>query len=219
MEKIELKAKEKTVFNKRYNKRLRKRNGIPAVIYDAKGNNKHIIIDHSDFLHVFKKARSHAIISIDCNGKKEDVIVRDYQIEPLYKGYSHIDFYRVLPNTELKARIPVHFEGSPEGVKVGGVIEHFLYDIKVICKPENLIHIINVDIEHLEIRDGIFIRDLSLGENIKILNPQDQCIVRVVQSRKAKVDEEEVTDELGEEGEEGEEKVEDAAEKDKKESK
>lgn len=208
----ELKADPKEIFNKGYNRRLRKNNKIPAVVYDHKGNNKHLIIDHNEFERVFRSARSHGIINLKYNEIEDKVLVRDYQIEPVQKKFNHVDFFRISDDHQVKAKIPVVFTGSPIGVKQGGIQENLMLEVAVKCFPKDLIDKIELDISTIGINEGIQIKELELGEQILILNKPDQYITRVIQSRTSKMEEMTAEGPVGAVAEEAAADAEDAAE-------
>ena len=79
--------------------------------------------------------------------------------------------------------------------------------LSVEVLPLKLMNTVEIDLSVLvELGDGIFVRDLELGDDITILNDPDEMLARVVQPAAARA---ELLDEMeAEEGAEGEEIVE-----------
>ncbi|HDS08606.1 MAG TPA: 50S ribosomal protein L25, partial [Firmicutes bacterium] len=116
----------------------------------------------------------------------------------------HIDFQHVQMGKLIKVQIPVHLKGTAPGVKVGGIIEHFMRDLSVECFPRNIPSEISVDISSLDIGDALHVSDLAVSEDIRILDNPHSVIVSVVLP--AKAGKTETVAEVEESEEEGEKK-------------
>ena len=53
------------------------------------------------------------------------------------------------------------------GVKRGGAINVVRHTVKLICTPENIPLVINVDVSKAEIGDSIHISEVALPENVR----------------------------------------------------
>ena len=70
----------------------------------------------------------------------------------------------------MKTEIPIKLVGSPNGVKVGGVLVQKLRKLKVKTTPDLLSSSIEVDVTSLELGKSIRIRDVKAREGIEIMN-------------------------------------------------
>jgi large subunit ribosomal protein L25 len=122
-----------------------------------------------------------------------DCIVKDVQFDPVTDRLVHIDFMGITYGQVLQLQIPVILLGTPEGVKQGGLMQHFIHKLDVECLPKNIPENLEVDVSKLLIGDAIHVRDLEY-ENVKILNPEDAAVVAVTVTKIA-VEEEEVEEE------------------------
>ncbi|TIO90070.1 MAG: 50S ribosomal protein L25, partial [Mesorhizobium sp.] len=64
------------------------------------------------------------IATIDVDGKKIQVLPKDYQLDPVRDFPVHVDFLRIGKDTEVNVDVPVHFinEDKSPGIKRGGVL-------------------------------------------------------------------------------------------------
>jgi large subunit ribosomal protein L25 len=148
-------------------------------------------------------------------------MIRDYQIDPLKDVLVHCDFKRIKMDEAIQTTIPIHYSGKCKGViDQAGMLEIVMRELEIECLPDDIPDEVSLDITQLLLGEGIRIKNLSLGDKIKILGEEDQLILHVVAPKKV-VLESEVPAE-GEEGAEEGVKPEEGAEeevKDKKEKK
>jgi len=181
-----MKAIQKKYSGKGYNTRLRKEKKIPAIIYGNGCKNEMVIVDDIEFGKIFRSARERSIIEIDIEGTKKNVLIRDYQIDPVKRNFTHVDFYEIMEGNPVKTKVPIILENTPVGVRMGGVLEQYIIEIDIKCLPKNLPESILVDVTSLDVKQGILVRDLKVPEGIEILLKPDINVARVVPSRKTK---------------------------------
>src|SRR5699024_12099288 len=79
------------------------------------------------------------IISLDIDsGETVDVMVHDYQKDPLKGDVTHLDFYVVNMSEEMDVEVVLHLEGEPQGVKEGGILQQPIYELQVRAKPRDI---------------------------------------------------------------------------------
>ncbi|RKX94126.1 MAG: 50S ribosomal protein L25 [Spirochaetes bacterium] len=160
-------------------RRYRVQGYIPAVMYGYKGT-KSIAVRRAEFESIFEEIGEHSIITLNLNDKeKVDVIVKDYQIDPVRKSLIHLDFLEIESGKELRTEIPIKIVGESKGVKKGGILEEFLREIEVECLPKDLPEYIELDISDLDLGDSFHVSDLKVKEGIKILSSPDQVILTI----------------------------------------
>src|SRR5690349_5991975 len=120
------------------NRRLRRVGKVPGVI-DRKGkDNVAVTLDYSAFVKVFSQTRQCRTLDIVVGKETYTVLVRDFDIEPISKRISHVDFLEVAEGRKMYARIPIKLVGSSPGVQIGGTLEHILPSLNVKCDPQYL---------------------------------------------------------------------------------
>jgi len=85
----------------------------------------------------------------------------------------------------LRAKVTIQLKGNPIGVREGGVLEFPLHEVEVECLPKDLPERIEVDISSLGTNQSIHVRDLALGESVRLITGADQVIALVKYAREA----------------------------------
>ncbi len=143
----------------------RKEGRIPAVIYGQGNPGKKVFIAENEFTKQFKKSFGHVtFFNITVDGKEIKTIIKDKQIHPVSRKVLHVDFMELHEGTEISLDIPIVLNGSPVGVKAGGVMENGIRRLHVYSLPMHIKEDIQVDMSHLKIGDSIHVEDLDLGE-------------------------------------------------------
>ncbi|MGQ9615074.1 MAG: 50S ribosomal protein L25 [Spirochaetota bacterium] len=174
---LNIKIREKT--GKEEAKKLRQRGYIPAVIYGRKGN-RIVAVKAKEFEKVFDEIGEHSIINlrIDEIGNKE-VIIKDFQLDPVRRNIIHIDFLEFELDKLLKTEVPIKILGISKGVKKGGILETFVRDLEIECLPRNIPDFIPINIDELDIGDSIHVRDIKTAEGIRIVDNPDQVVITI----------------------------------------
>ncbi|MDC0931967.1 50S ribosomal protein L25/general stress protein Ctc [Methylophilaceae bacterium] len=186
-------------------RRLRHEGKVPGVLYGGKGDAKSIELNAKDLFMQFKHEAFHAsILTLNLDGKKESVLLRDYQMHPVRNNIQHIDLQRIDENKKLSVKIPFHFlnEDVAPGVKLeGGVVSHIMVDVDISCLPKDLPTYIEVDMIALSIGDSIRLSDIKVPEGVELttLSEDNDPTVTSISQPKVVVEETPVAAE-GEEG-------------------
>jgi large subunit ribosomal protein L25 len=170
---INIKAVKRDVKGTSASRRLRRAGRVPGVVYG--GNDPAITLefDHKELFMEFRHEAFHAsILSLEVEGKKEDVLLRDYQLHPVRNTIQHVDFQRVSATEKIHVKVPFHFvngEVSP-GVKLGGgSVAHILNEAEVSCLAKNLPEFITVDLGSLEAGESIHLSEIKLPEGVEFV--------------------------------------------------
>lgn len=182
MEQVTLAFQERKELKKSASRRLRVSGQIPAVVYGQAGAVP-ISVEAHDFELRFASFGENTVIKLQ-NGKTVyEVLVKDYQDDILTGRIQHIDFYHVSATKTLHAKVPVHLVGSPVGVRNGGLLEAVTHEIEVECLAKDIPHDVKVDVAGLNMNDSIYVRDLKLAANVKILTHGDTVVAHVISTR------------------------------------
>jgi len=203
---LDIQLREKT--GKEAARKERQRGFIPAVLYGIKGN-KVLTVNAKAFEKMFEEIGEHSIINLNIDNKdKAEVIVKDFQLDPVTKHVIHIDFLEFEKGKALRTEVPIRVTGTSAGVKKGGILETFLRDLEIECLPRDIPDAVDIDVTDMEIGDSIHARDISLDDKIKILTNPEQVVITIGMPTKIEVpvEEEEIVPAEGEvPEEEGEE--------------
>jgi large subunit ribosomal protein L25 len=171
-------AKTRTDFGSAKSARLRKQGRVPGVIY-GKGETIAIDLDGRELSAHLRTISESTIVKVDVDGSTHDAFVKSTQRNIQDGNILHVDFYEIEMGRLLRARVSVHFSGNPIGVREGGILETPLHDIEVECLPKNLPERVNIDISNLGVNQSIHVRDLALGEGVKLISAEDQVVALV----------------------------------------
>ncbi len=221
---IEVNAMARSVQGTGASRRLRRAGKVPAIVYGANEQAQVIELDHKAIMLQLREEAFHAsILSMNVDGKKQNVLLRDVQMHPWKKEVLHIDFQRVDAKQKIHMRVPLHFvneEVSP-GVKLGGgVVNHVMTEVEVSCLPADLPEFLEVDLASLELGDSIHLSEVNLPkgvESVQLTRGDDSVVVSVQVPRVAAVEEgpEEAVEGEAVEGAEAAAPAESAAEEEK----
>ncbi len=186
-------------------KSSRRDGGIPGVYYTAGVEPVLLSIEERELLGIIASGNVIINMKMDDDDAKK-VVIKEVQIHPVTDQILHVDLMGIRMDKEIELQIPIHFEGIPEGVKLGGLQQSTLRELTLRGLPGDIPEVININVEDLDIGDSIHVSEISLPK-ISILTEAELAIVSVVTPKIVEevVPEEELEELEGEEGEEGEE--------------
>lgn len=154
-------------------RRLRRAGLVPGILYGAGRDPRNIQLNHNEMLRASRKEGFFSsIVQLDFNGKKQPVLVRDWQVHPFRQQMLHMDFMRIREDEEIRVHVPLRFlnqDESPAGKTAGVLISQTLTEVEVACLPADLPERMDVDLIALDDGDQIRLSDIKLPENVKIV--------------------------------------------------
>jgi large subunit ribosomal protein L25 len=189
MQQIVVEAQRRDPAGKNANRRIRKSGQIPAVVYGAKREPIPLLVDPraiSDVLH--SQSGHNTIFSVSVEGSQSNVMVKDYQLDPVRGNLIHADLYEIALDQLLKLTVDVEVVGEAEGVKIGGgILDVVSRSLEVECLPADIPKSIQVDVSHLKINDYVRVKNVSVNPKVKILSDAEIVIVTVAPPVKEEV--------------------------------
>lgn len=177
---VTLKADQRKDLKRSYTKEIRSKGLIPAVVYGKGKEPKTIAVDSINLLKTVRDEGRNAVISLEVEGDTSvDVMLYDYQVDPIKDQLLHADFYAVDMSQEIDVEVPIHIDGEAPGSKEGGVLQQPLYELSVRAKPREIPEEIRVDVSELQVGDSIMVSDLNAG-NYEILTDENTTIASVI---------------------------------------
>lgn len=185
MQQAKLEAQQRNTFGKQSARDLRKEGGVPAVLYGRAQDTLAIQVDARTFKQFLRTYGENVIINMEVGADDtETVIIKEIQRHPVDKQtLLHADFIRISLDEPVTSAVPVVIVGNPPGVQHGGVLEIPLRQVTLHCLPMQMPNDITIDVSALEIGDSISVSDLTLDEEIDILNEPERTIAIVSQPR------------------------------------
>ena len=191
-------------------RKLRADGRVPAVLYGQGADPQPISVDARELGHLLNGG-ANVLVDLVVDGKEHLAMPREVQRDHIKGRYFHVDFLAVSATEKITVNVPIRVVGEAAGVKMGGVLEHHLWEVAVECLPTDVPEAIEVDVSELEIGDSLRVSELSAPDGAVITsNPEDSVIA--VQQPQARVELEEEAAEAAEgEAAEGEAAAEEGA--------
>ena len=167
-------------------RRLRRAGTVPGIVYGGDAAPTVIETNHKDLLLSLKKEAFHSsIITLNIEGKKEQVLLRDYQMHAYKPLVLHVDFQRVDTTHELHIKVPLHFvnEEAGPGVKLnGGLVNHVATELEIHCLAKDLPEFIEVDLGAMNVGDNIHASQIKLPKGVAVVKhgEDDPIVVSIV---------------------------------------
>jgi len=198
-------------------KKARYQGTIPAVIYGGKSEPVALYLNEHDLKLVIQEGHGERrLLDIQMSdGTSATAFFKEFQREPVSDRIIHVDFLRVEPDEIVTIRIPVrHHGGIPAGVKLGGLLEQIVHEIRVKGKPGDIPPFVSCDLTNLDLAQTIHISELPQFANIEYIGSPSAPVFTI--AAKGKAAKEALRDQTaagaaapeGEEAEGGEEKAE-----------
>ena len=185
MQQAKLEVQQRDTFGKQRARALRRAGEIPAVLYGREQDTVSLQLNARTFKQFLRTYGENVIINMEVTaGNPETVIIKDIQRDPVEKQVLlHADFIRISLDEPVTSAVPVVLVGTPPGIQAGGVLEFPLRHLTLHCLPTQMPNEITVDVSHLEIGDFVHVSDLSLDEEIEVLDESQRIIATVSQPR------------------------------------
>jgi len=189
-------------------RRLRRRGLVPGVLYGA-GEPVSICIEERELRRALTGAAGlHSIldVEIDGTGKAHASILKDYQVDKVRGGVTHVDLHEVRLDQPITASVSVHLTGGDEapGVREGGVLSQPLREIQISALPLEVPEHIDLDVSHMATGDTLRISDIDVGDAVTLLDDPETVVATVTAPTREVEPEEEAAEGEEAEGVEGE---------------
>ena len=183
---FEVIASARSVQGSSASRRLRRAGTVPGIVYGGDAAPQVIETDHNDLLLKLKKEAFHSsIINLVVDGKKEQVLLRDFQKHAYKPQVLHVDFQRVDAKQALHIKVPLHFvnEEAGPGVKLnGGLVNHVTTELDIHCLAKDLPEFIEVDLGAMNIGDNVHASQVKLPAGVALVKhgDEDPIVVSIV---------------------------------------
>jgi large subunit ribosomal protein L25 len=175
---IEINARKREAQGTGASRRLRRLGRVPGIVYGGDKDAITIELDHKDLYQNLRNEKFHAsILTLALDGAKEQVLLRAVNMHPFKAQVQHIDFQRVSADKKIHMKVPLHFvnaEKSPGVKEQGGVVNHVLNELDVVCFPADLPEYIEIDLGNLAVGHSLHIRDVPLPKGVELTLSKDE---------------------------------------------
>jgi large subunit ribosomal protein L25 len=182
-----LEAVKRSDSGKNEARRHRAAGRLPAVVYGTAKDGKApigvpVTVDPKGLMRILRSDSGvNTLITLKLDGGATQVLVKEYQLDPVTHALLHADFYQLAMDKAIVVTVPVQIKGEAKGVKLqGGLLDFVTREIEVECLPANIPEHIDVDVTELDVHDSIRVRDIATGDKWKPLTDGDTMLVHVV---------------------------------------
>ena len=148
---------------------LRLAGNTPGIIYGGTEQNQKVTVLKKTLKTLIAKENFLSnIITLNLDGKPQNVLPREITYNVISDEPIHIDFLRVVPGVKIRIEVPVQFinhETSP-GLKRGGVLNIVRRKIELKCPSEKIPKAIVIDLNGIEIGESFKISSIKLEEGV-----------------------------------------------------
>ncbi len=169
--KIAVTAYPRTLQGTSASRRLRITGRVPGIVYGADKPVQKVELDQAAVLRHLKLEAFHAsVLDLTVDGVTTPALLRDFQMHPFKPIALHVDFQRVDKNKKIHMKVPLHYINADicVGVKVGGgVVQHIINDLDILCLPDDLPEYIEVDVTNLAVAHSMHVNDLVFPKGVE----------------------------------------------------
>jgi large subunit ribosomal protein L25 len=183
-ERIKLQVTEREHLGSRESRRLRRQGLIPGVLYGREAPHP-IAVPERDLRRVLTgSAGLHAILDVVLEGKNaaHAVILKEYQLDPVRGGVTHIDFQEVRLDVAIQSTVAVELVGGDDapGVREGGVLSQVTREITIESLPMEIPEHLTVDVSALNIGDSVRAGEVTLPEGVTLVDDPEETVLATV---------------------------------------
>ena len=178
---LKLEAEKRDESGKGAARKLRARGRVPAVLYGHGVGPVSVSVGAKDLYRVLHgSAGTNVLVNLTVDGAEHLALPREIQRDHVRGRYVHVDFLAVRRDEKVTVSVPVRVVGESPGVKVGGVVEHHLWELQVECLPGDVPDGIDADVSELQVGDSLRVSDIVAPEGVTVLTPLEESLLSVV---------------------------------------
>lgn len=170
VDKSTLEAKAREGSGKGFARKLRGQGLVPAVVYGKHLKAPvHISVDPKAVRAAINTPHKfNTVIQLKLAGGDQQVLLKDYQMDPVTRDILHVDFIGVRENEQVKVDVPLVLVGKSQGVADGGLLSQIRREITVWALPNAIPEKIEVDVTALKIAEALHINDVKFPAGVSV---------------------------------------------------
>lgn len=165
-------------FGKGAARKLRAAGQTPVVIYGHGADPLHASVETHPLGLIVRHAN--ALIEITISGKKQLVLVKDVQRDPVRQIIEHVDLVIVKKGETVEVEVPLHVVGTPFS---GTSALQELNTIRLSVPATNIPEHVEVSVEGLEAGTQILVGEIALASDETLLDDPETLVAHVVAPR------------------------------------
>ncbi len=184
MHTVEVRGEVRKASGKGGARQARAHGRTPGILYGAGEEPISISIDTRSFEKMLRQQGSAAfIVDLRLDGHEDrelKTLIKELQRDPITSAVLHVDLQHISMTQKIVVHVPVHLNGTPLGVKEGGILEQLLHKVEIQCLATQILERFEVDVSHLTKGHSVHVSDLPAQEGVTILTPAERVVATVV---------------------------------------
>ena len=165
-------------------RRARLQNKVPAVVYHSGVEATPLSVDKISLNKALRTGQM--IFEVNVEDKNQFVLVKEIQYHPVTDEIIHIDFQKVKEDEKISLEVAIRSTGEAQGVKLGGLLVQMLNSVTIKCKPAEIPEFIDIDVTDMEMNTNLFVKDITLPEDVEMITAEDIAVVSVQEPKEEK---------------------------------
>ena len=155
-------------------RRLRRQGLTPAILYGHGKENVNLSVPTAEVEAAIRRGAK----MMDLGGSlAEKALIRSVQWDAFGSQVLHLDLSRVSATESVVVNVPLELRGEAPGSKVGGMVDHHLFDVEIECPAGEIPDKLLVSIKELGLGETITVGDVPLPEHVEVLTDADAVVV------------------------------------------
>jgi len=186
---VEVEPRERTGTNA--SRRLRRAGRLPGIVYGLGVESFPVTVSPRKIDEIIRlESGRNTIFTLsmkagDGSGRKRSAMIKELIRDPLTSNLLHVDLIRVDLAKTVTVSVPVRLTGNSEGVTEGGVMDFVHRAVEVECLPGDIPEHFDIDTTPLAIGQHVEVKDIEVGEAVRILDDPATVIASVMPPTKA----------------------------------
>ena len=165
-------------------RRTRLQNKVPAVVYHSGVEATPLSVDKISLNKALRTGQM--IFEVNVEDKNQFVLVKEIQYHPVTDEIMHIDFQKVKEDEKISLEVAIRSVGDSQGVKLGGLLVQMLNSVTIKCRPAEIPEFLEIDVTEMEMNTNLFVRDITLPEDVEMITAEDIAVVSVQEPKEEK---------------------------------
>ena len=170
VDKSSLEAKSREGAGKGAARKLRAQGLVPAVVYGKHLKAPvHVALDPKSIRQSINTPHKHnTLITLKTGEDSHQVLLKDYQQDPVTREILHADFIAVTEKEPVKVNVPLVLVGKAVGTADGGLLTQIRRELEVWALPAAIPERIEADVTPLKIATALHINDIKLPQGVSV---------------------------------------------------
>lgn len=173
----------RTDFTRSSLNRLRKNGYIPASVYGGGTEAQSIYVEEKQLAKVARTGRTE-FFELRVDGEK-GIPVLIKEVQQRSGKVFHVDFQKVSKNKPIRVKVPLIYNGTAEGTKIGGILQIQATELEIEGLPDALPAGLEVDVTPLRASDKLVAADVTLPAGLTLIGAEDELLASIVLPRVA----------------------------------